>query len=378
MTDGRLLGPVRGPGLPTDCWYAVASAAEVGRRLTAVRAVGRPVVLFRTTAGEVVALEDRCAHRAYPLSSGRLDGDVVRCGLCGFGYDAGGQCVSVPTQSRLPFGAGVPAFGVRESDGLVWVWLGEPGRAPLHRVPELGWLSAPGWATVGDEASVAAGFGLLHENFADVTQVPFVAPEIAPSVLGSIPPELTVTVTQTTVRLRREFPPEALPAWQAQLLGVHDEKFAHVQEGAFVSPALWVDHWDVRAADPSGAPAPEAPWQRLRFTHLVTPIDPVTTRVRWRVSRDFAVTDPAATAALQNVFGSYYERVFRAMALAQRILDVDGPGPEVNVSADVAGLKVREIIAQLLAEQSEVARRRPRRGVTGATAGHVAPTPPSR
>jgi vanillate O-demethylase monooxygenase subunit len=362
MTTERFPSSLRGSALPTDCWYAVASSAEVGRHLTAVRAVGRPVLLFRTTSGEAVALEDRCAHRAYPLSPGRLDGDVVRCGLCGFGYDTGGQCVSVPTQSRVPFGAYVPAFGVQESDGLVWVWLGEPGRARLHRVPELGWLSAPGWASVGDEVIVAAGFGLLHENFADVTQVPFVAPEIAPSVLGSIPPELTVTVTETTVRLRREFPPEALPAWQARMLGVDDEKFEHVQQGAFVSPALWVDHWDVRVADPTGTPVPETPWQRLRFTHLVTPLDPVTTRVMWRVSRDFAVTDPTATAALQQVFGGYYERVFAAMAVAQQTLDVDGPGAEVNVSADVAGLKVREIIAQMLAEQSEVTRPRPRLG----------------
>jgi phenylpropionate dioxygenase-like ring-hydroxylating dioxygenase large terminal subunit len=361
MTTERPCGPVRGSGLPTDCWYAAASSSDVGRALTAVRAVGRPVVLFRTTAGEAVALEDRCAHRAYPLSSGRLDGDVVRCGLCGFGYDTGGQCVSVPTQPRVPFGACVPAFPVRESDGLVWVWLGEPGRARLHRVPELGWLSGPGWASVGDEVTVAAGFGLLHENFADVTQVPFVAPEIAPSVLGSIPPELTVIVTETTVRLRREFPPAALPDWQSQMLGSGDQRFEHVQEGAFVSPALWVDHWDVRATGPTGAPVPGTDWQRLRFTHLVTPLDRVTTRVMWRVSRDFAVTDPAATTALQDVFGGYYERAFRAMAVAQQTLDVDGPGAEVNVSADVAGLKVREIIAQMLAEQSEVGRSRPRR-----------------
>lgn len=366
MSADRARGFGRGPVLPTDCWYALATSAEVGRGLTAVRAVGRPVVLFRTTAGEAVALEDRCAHRAYPLSEGRLDGDLVRCGLCGFGYDVGGQCVSVPTQSRVPFGASVPAFGVRESDGLVWVWLGEPGRARLHRVPELHWLTAPRWVTVGDEVTVDAGFGLLHENFADVTQVPFVAPDIAPSVLGSIPPELTVTVTETTVRLRREFPPGVLPSWQRQLLGAGEVTFEHVHEGAFVSPALWVDHWDVRAGDRTGSAdgpgAADDGWARLRFSHLVTPLDPGRTRVMWRVSRDFAVADPAATTALYEIFAGYYERVFRAMAVAQRTLDVDGPGAEVNVSADVAGLKVREIVAQMLAEQPGAARPRPRRG----------------
>jgi hypothetical protein len=33
------------------------------------------------------------------------------------------------------------------------------------------------------------------------------------------------------------------------------------------------------------------------------------------------------------------------------VLDTDGPGPEVNVSADAAALKVRAIVRQLLTEQ---------------------------
>jgi phenylpropionate dioxygenase-like ring-hydroxylating dioxygenase large terminal subunit len=337
--------------VPTDCWYAVAPSSDIGRSLTALRAVDRPVVLFRCAAGDVVALEDRCAHRAYPLSRGTLDGDEVRCGLCGFAYDVTGQCVSVPTQSRVPFGAAVEAFPVREADGLVWVWFGEPGRARLHRVPELPWLAGDGWSTVGGGQVVAAGFLLLHENFADVTQVPFVAPEIAPAVLRDAPPPLDVVVAETTVTLRREFPPAPLPAWQAELAGVPaGAEFGTVQEAFFVSPAVWVDHWDARGTD--GA------WLRLRFTQLVTPLDGRTTRVLWRVSRDFAVDDTPATQRLTDAFGSYYERVFAAMATAQAVLDTDGPGPEVNVGADVAALKVREIVGTMLAEEGAGAIRR--------------------
>jgi vanillate O-demethylase monooxygenase subunit len=340
--------------IPTDCWYAVASSSGIERALTPLRAAGRPVVLFRTTRGDVVALEDRCAHRAYPLSAGTLDGDVVRCGLCGFGYDAGGRCVSVPTQPRVPLGAVVPAFPTREADGLVWAWFGEPGRARLHRVPELPWLARDGWATVAGRQTVEAGFLLLHENFADVTQVPFVAPEIAPAVLDAAAPDLSVVVSETSVSLRREFPPAPLPAWQSELLGHKaDEPFEHLQEGYFLSPAVWVDHWDVRADG--------GDWQRLRFTQLVTPIDDRTSSLMWRVSRDFAVDEPSATQRLADVFGTYYAKVIAAMTTAQRVLDVDGPGAEVNVSADVAALKVREIVAAMLAEQTEAAARTRRR-----------------
>lgn len=338
---GRIASPVV---VPTDCWYAIAPSPEIGRHLTAIRAVGRPVVLFRTEGGTAVALEDRCAHRAYPLSAGTLVGDSIRCGLCGFVYDAGGQCVSVPTQARVPLGAYVEAYPVRESDGLVWAWFGEPGRARLHRLPELPWLTDPGWATVRGEQNVAASFLLLHENFADVTQVPFVAPEISPAALGSAPPPLEVIVSETTVSLRREFAPARMPAWQSELVGLDDDaECATVQEGFLLSPAVWVDYWDVRTTETS--------WARLRFTQLVTPIDERSSRLMWAVSRDFAVSDAGATGRLTGLFSDYYSRVLLAMETAQSVIDSDGPGREVNVSADVVGLKIREIVEALLAEE---------------------------
>ncbi len=327
--------------MPTDCWYAPAASSEVDRDLLAVRAAGLPVVLYRTEAGGVVALEDRCAHRAYPLSAGELIGDAVRCGLCGFVYGADGQCVSVPTQPHVPYGAQVASYPVREADGLVWVWLGEPGRAALHRIPELPWLDDDGWSTVSGEEDVLASFLLLHENFADVTQVPFVAPDIAPSVLGATPPPLEVVVSETSVSLHRDFPPAPLPAWQAEIVGCPlDTPYRTEQSGFFPSPAVWVDHWDAQAEDGT--------WIRLRFTHLVTPIDESSSRLLWAVSRDFALGNRAVDQYLDGIFTDYYDRVIDAMEIAQDVLEVDGPGPEVNVNADAVGLKVREIVAALL------------------------------
>ena len=327
--------------MPIDCWYAPAASSEVDRDLLPVRAAGLPVVLYRTESGEVVALEDRCAHRAYPLSAGDLVGDTVRCGLCGFVYGPDGRCVSVPTQPHVPYGAEVASYPVRESDGLVWVWLGEPGRAGLHRVPELPWLADDAWSTVSGEEEVFASFLLLHENFADVTQVPFVAPEIAPSVLGTTPPPLDVVVSETSVSLHRDFPPAPLPAWQAEIVGCPlDTPYRTEQSGFFPSPAVWVDHWDAQAADGS--------WVRLRFTHLVTPIDDDSSRLLWAVSRDFALGNRAVDQYLDGIFTDYYDRVIDAMEIAQEVLDIDGPGPEVNVNADAVGLKIREIVAALL------------------------------
>ena len=202
--------------VPTDCWYVLAPSESVGRVPRAHRVAGLPLVVFRTVTGPAVALHDRCVHRPYPLSAGQLDGDELSCGLCGFVYGPDGRCLRVPTQSRVPVGAAVRAYPVREEQGLVWVWTGDAGRAPLHRLPALPWLVEDGWTTVGGEQTVRAGFLLLHESFADVTKIPVLVPEVSPSVLQMIPPPLDVEVTETTVSLSRRYPPGPLPDWQAR------------------------------------------------------------------------------------------------------------------------------------------------------------------
>jgi phenylpropionate dioxygenase-like ring-hydroxylating dioxygenase large terminal subunit len=339
---------------PADCWYVLAAGESVGRALRACRVAGLPLVVFRTVAGQVVALHDRCVHRPYPLSAGHLDGDELSCGLCGFVYGPDGQCVRVPTQSRIPLGAAVRAYPVREEQGLVWVWAGEPGRARLHRLPDLPWLIQDGWTTVGGEQMVDAGFLLLHESFADVTKIPVLVPEVSPSVLQVAPPPLDVEVTETTVSLSRRYPPGPLPDWQARALGRSaDEELEHLQEGHFLSPAAWVDYWDV-VLDASGARPLKA---RMRFTQLVTPVDDRVSRLLWRVSRDFSVGDSATTARLAEMFVPYYATLAAALETMQQVIDRDGPAAEVNVSSDVAALRIRQIVQAMLAEENAPARR---------------------
>src|SRR5829696_9646161 len=102
---------------PRNCWYMLATSEEVGREPLGRRALDTGVVLYRTSDGTPVALEDRCAHRPYPLSLGHIDGDNIVSGYTGFVYDAQGFCVHVPTQSEIPVGARVSAFPVHE-DGV--------------------------------------------------------------------------------------------------------------------------------------------------------------------------------------------------------------------------------------------------------------------
>jgi vanillate O-demethylase monooxygenase subunit len=323
----------------------VATADEVTAAPLPRRALDTSLVLYRTSDGAPVVLEDRDAHSPYPLSRGRVEDDLIVSSYSGFAYAVDGRCVRVPTQDEVPYGARVRCFPVREQDGLVWVWFGEPGLAELRKPPRVPWLTDDSWVTLGGQWTTEASFLLLHENFADITHVAVVDPELAPPVLSAGPvPSLEVEVTETSVSFRRDYPPSPLAAWHAALLGVGSEvDFLQREEGRFVSPGLWVDSWSVH--DDRGSAV-----STFRFTHAVTPVDATNTRHVWRVSTDFAPDEDQIRQLLRR-FTDYYRAVQDILRTMQAVLSLDGPRADVSVAADAAALQVRRIVGRMVADE---------------------------
>ena len=124
-----------------NAWYVAALSDEVGRPPLARRILDVPVMLYRKLDGQPVALEDRCAHRSFPLSRGTLDGDSVVCGYHGARYDCTGRCEQVPSQAVVPPGALVRNFVLHEAGhGLYEQGLPAPQPHPVEqlRAGELG------------------------------------------------------------------------------------------------------------------------------------------------------------------------------------------------------------------------------------------------
>ena len=185
---------------PKDCWYVAATSDEVGDGLTARRLLDTPVLLFRLSDGSVAALEDRCAHRPYPLSAGHREGDLVVCGYHGCTYDATGRCV----QGALP---GQPASGcagarpsrsssAHRSSGSGPARPVVNGCVRLRRRPGSRVMAG---ASVGERRDVAANFLLLHEHYLDLTNVFAMHPELVPPGIEALPPLEEVEVSELSV-----------------------------------------------------------------------------------------------------------------------------------------------------------------------------------
>jgi vanillate O-demethylase monooxygenase subunit len=102
-----------------DRWYVAAAASEVCGKHLARRLLDAPVVLARMDDGALLALEDACPHRRAPLSLGRLTSRGLRCGYHGLEFDALGECVAAPFDSKIPSLARLRRYPVAERYGWI-------------------------------------------------------------------------------------------------------------------------------------------------------------------------------------------------------------------------------------------------------------------
>jgi vanillate O-demethylase monooxygenase subunit len=331
---------------PLNCWYVAATGDEVDRGLLGRRLLDTPVVLYRRGSGEVVAMEDRCVHRAYPLSAGRLEGDQLVCGYHGFVYDSDGACVNVPSQENVPQGACVRTFAVHEQSPFVWIWLGEPGAAALRQPPRTPWFEDPAWADTGTTLHVKANYMLLHEHYLDLTNVFVMHPDAVPPGIETLPPLDEVEVSEMSVAYSRVLPTARLADWEAEATGLpRDTECQRREQGTFVSPALHVQRYTI---EPDG----QAPFELLRVQGF-TPESDDTTRVFLRMVRNYATDRSVVAEHLQTMFNEWAARDAVVLERLQRaIADGSTSYRDVNVKADRAAVRARRVALSMVEEEA--------------------------
>ena len=122
-------------------WYPVQFTSKLAAdTMVPFELFDEPWVLFRDAAGRAACVRDECAHRACPLSLGRVVGGEVECAYHGWRFDGAGTCTAMPSTVHCR-GVRVSALPCVEKDGFVWVWPGEaaPGEVPATTMPPEGY-----------------------------------------------------------------------------------------------------------------------------------------------------------------------------------------------------------------------------------------------
>lgn len=157
-----------------NAWYVAAWTHEIEPgRIHARTIIDQPLVLYVTSGGTIVALEDRCPHRFAPLSLGRLEGDHLRCMYHGLKFAPDGACVEIPGQKLIPAGACVRRYPLEIVGSWVWVWMGDPAKADRTQIPPSLSLDDPAYRLQAGQLDFDAHYLLIDDNLLDLSHLSF-------------------------------------------------------------------------------------------------------------------------------------------------------------------------------------------------------------
>ena len=327
-----------------NAWYVAALADEVTRRPLARRLLGVPVMLYRQLDGTPVALEDRCAHRSFPLSRGTIDGDTVVCGYHGARYGADGRCRQVPSQAQVPPGAVVRAFPLRQAGKLVWIWLGASDVMARTPLPQQPWMDdAQAWVSSTEHLHMKASYVRLHENLLDLTHLSFLhihsfgTPDYA-----SAPFDVALDEAAGRFAILRRVLPTRLPPLWALATGLDGVDAARVAESTFHSPGLHVVAVKFYACS---QPEADQPSRAIRTAHIVTPESATSSHYFILHARNFALDDEAITGFMhQQLRKAFQEDVDGLEAIEALLAQYPEQQPEISFQADRASLAMRRYL----------------------------------
>jgi phenylpropionate dioxygenase-like ring-hydroxylating dioxygenase large terminal subunit len=338
-----------GRNYPYNCWWVAALSSEIGRDLLGRWLLDTPVLLYRTEDGRVVAVENRCPHRAAPLSLGCLKGDNVQCGYHGFTFTPDGTCVDAPSMGTALPAATIRAFPVIEQNEFIWVYLGDPtkiGDVPLPHVLE--WVEDTTFAFVQGRMDIKANYMLLKENVLDLTHFGYVHAKSF-GISDWIDPPRSTTQGDVT-GYHKSFVRSPLPPIFADPLGLPSgTPFNRENYGSFVSPALQIAAVDF--VDPESG----AIRGKFRISHATTPIDATSMSYFYVIGRDHGTSPEEMQGLLRGSEIGFAEDEAMIEAV-QEMMSRDPRGaaaPEISVKSDAPGVQARRIVERWMERETK-------------------------
>jgi vanillate O-demethylase monooxygenase subunit len=334
-----------------NAWYVAGWSSEFANDLGAVKILDDNIVIYRTSKGRVIAMEDRCPHRFLPLSMGKLIGDNLQCGYHGVTYNCEGHCVRIPGQKKIQKTLKVRTYPVFEQHDIVWIWMGDKSLADTSEIFDMPQFAQAGWeAHQGDAIHLTSNYLNVAENLVDPAHVSFVHP----TTLGSSASE--------DVPVHFDTSGDAIVAWRwirdSPPIGFFKE---------FPGYKTNVDRWhyyylyppSIAVIDFGSADSKEQIEENQRHLgtqlfalHFLTPVSSNRTIDRWMHLRNVAVGDETASSKINSMFKVAFaedKQILEAIQEQEDHLQNQNP---VHISIDKGSIAYRRRIADLIKSEA--------------------------
>lgn len=335
-----------------NAWYVAGWKSEFQKdQLVSRRLLGQDIVFYRRGDGSVAALEDRCCHRAAPLSKGQQEGDQIRCMYHGLLFNCAGQCVEVPGQERISDKLKVRSFPTEVRDNLVWIWMGQPELADALEIKHVHWHDREGWSVEeGGYLRYASGAQLIVDNLLDFSHLGFVHNKsIGTRKQGNIRPETEFQGETVSVRFTTLGSPPPAFARELGQLPENVDRFNyyvwHIRGNLFVQDS-------VIAPEGEGYESQNPVTMKLHTFIALTPCDENTAHYFWATAHNsFASTTENLTRRLTEQVAHAFNEDREIIEAQQAVISNTPDAPMIAIAADGTLLKVRRMLDALLLDE---------------------------
>ncbi|WP_206243660.1 aromatic ring-hydroxylating dioxygenase subunit alpha [Novosphingobium terrae] len=330
-------------------WYVAGYADEFDEGLHERMFLDRSIVIYRKQDGDLVGLQNRCAHRSFPLAHGWREGDTLRCRYHGARYDAEGRLVEIPSMAACPR-VSVRRYPMRIAGPLAWIWMGPPDApGPL---PETPWLGE-GWTYATGQYPLQGNWLLMAENLMDLTHIPFLHASTFAFPKGFAQAPIKLEVAGERLSFYRDNPPAyhrsgmMRPALSDALEAAGFTARSTVE---FVSPALTFGRGEFFPTQ-GAMPQPDYMW---RVAHFMTPETQGRTHYWYFHARNYDLADAALTEQIRALVVAGFDEDKFAIEQIQRMHDEDRHAySEVQFRSDAPAVAMRRIVAAMAAREAQ-------------------------
>lgn len=340
-----------------NCWYVAAWDHElIDGKMLARTLLEKPIVFFQGESGNVVALDDRCCHRAAPLSMGRVEGDCIRCMYHGLKFDASGKCVEIPGQTRIPSSFTVYSYPIEIKNHLVWIWMGDAAKADADLIIDYEPLGDPNWQGLPGYMHYDANYLLIVDNLSDLGHLAFVHTNSLGGsedyAYSSKPPE--PECESWGFRMERWHRDVDLPPYHRRVAPDKSIRVDRCNRTEMHVPGIFLMETMFSPAG-SGAESLEEGACQYRNSQYMTPETSNTTHFFWNYMHNYNLDDPNIAISLKDSLIEGFLEDKALIEAQQKLLEAD---PEFRLrvlGADKGFTHIRQLLKKRIQEEQAAA-----------------------
>lgn len=122
----------------TDGWYIAFNSSDLkNSEVKSLTLCGQHLVFYRTSTGNVHAMDGFCPHMGVDLGIGKVIGENLRCFFHHWQFNKDGQCVHIPCQEDIPKKSKNRTYKTIEKLGFIWINPTEEENPLFLEIPEL-------------------------------------------------------------------------------------------------------------------------------------------------------------------------------------------------------------------------------------------------